>query len=219
MVISWKFSSSLHSNIQHIRKQIWRNYAKIIKDFWSILGRYHVNLWISLCCKKVFMMRSPLLQQSCNKYLPFSFSPVTSCFPNTPFHKSVSAPTCALKFPIRNVYSVGDTRRRASFTSSTKAWYSLVDLGAYTWNRHDDRSNTLSFNIQIRDPRGIQSDTQSGQPGACENPHTHLSSHTISTRIEEFPFAIQIDSSRASPFGWRNFDNIEMMPLCFLNQF
>ena len=31
-------------------------------------------------------MRSPLLQQRCNKYLPFSFSPVTPCFPITPFH-------------------------------------------------------------------------------------------------------------------------------------
>ena len=56
-----------------------------------------------------------------NKYLPFSFSPVTPCFPITPFHVSVSVPTCALKSPIRTVDSVADTRRRASFTSSTKA--------------------------------------------------------------------------------------------------
>ena len=38
------------------------------------------------------MMRSPLLHQSCNKYLPFSFSPVTPCFPITPFHVSVTVP-------------------------------------------------------------------------------------------------------------------------------
>ena len=68
----------------------------------------------SLCTgKKVFM--NPLLQQSSNKYLPFSVSPVTMCFPITPFHVSVSVPTCALKYPI------GDTRRRTSFTSSAKA--------------------------------------------------------------------------------------------------
>ena len=60
-----------------------------------------------------------LLQQSCNKYLPFSFSPVTPCFPITPFHVSVSVPTCALKSHIRTVDSGADTRRRASFTSST----------------------------------------------------------------------------------------------------
>ena len=143
---------------------------KSIKDFWSILGRYHVYLWTSLCWKKVFMMRSPLLQQSCNKYLPFSFSPVTPCFPITPFHVSVSVPTCALKSPIRTVDSVVDTRRRASFTSSTKAWYSLVAWGAYTCNRHNDRSNTLSFNIQTRDPKGIQSDTQSDKRGLVRIP-------------------------------------------------
>ena len=32
-VISWQFSTSLHSNVQHIRKQIWRNYAKIYQRF------------------------------------------------------------------------------------------------------------------------------------------------------------------------------------------
>ena len=74
----------------------------------------------SLYWKKVFMMQSPLLQQSCNNYLPFSFSPVTPCFPITLFHVSVSVPTCGLKSPTRTVDSVGDTRRRASFTSSTK---------------------------------------------------------------------------------------------------
>ena len=134
---------------------------KSIKDFWSILRRYHVYLWTTLCWKKVFMMRSPLLQQSCNKYLPFSFGLVTPCFPITPFHVSVSVPTCAIKSPIRTVDSVADARRRASFTSSTKVWYSLVALGAYTCNRHNDRSNTLSFNMQTRDSKGIQSDTQS----------------------------------------------------------
>ena len=44
----------------------------------------------------------------------------TPCFPITPFHVSVSVQTCALKSPIRTVDSVADTRRRASFTSSTK---------------------------------------------------------------------------------------------------
>ena len=83
------------------------------------------------------------------------------CFPITPFHVSVPISTCALKNPISNVNSVGDTRRRASFTSSTKAWCSFVALGARTYNKHNDRSNTLSFSIQIRDPKGIQSDTQS----------------------------------------------------------
>ena len=33
MVINWQFSTSLHSNVQHIRKQIWRNYAKIYQRF------------------------------------------------------------------------------------------------------------------------------------------------------------------------------------------
>ena len=59
------------------------------------------------------MMQSPLLQQSCIRYLPFSFSPVNPYFPITSFHVPVSVPTCSLKSPIRTVDSVGDTRRRA----------------------------------------------------------------------------------------------------------
>ena len=140
------------------KANLTKTMQKSIKDFWSLLGRYHGYLWTSLNWKKVFMMRSPLLHQSCNKYLPLSFIPVTPCFPITPFHVSVSVPTCALKSPIRTVDSVGDTRRRASFTSSIKAWYSFVALGAYICNRHNDRSNTLSFNTQTRDPNKIQSE-------------------------------------------------------------
>ena len=33
MVISWQFSTSLHWNVQHIKKQIWQNYAKIYCRF------------------------------------------------------------------------------------------------------------------------------------------------------------------------------------------
>ena len=40
----------------------------------------------------------------------------------------------------------------------------------------------------------------------------------FNTKIEEFPSAIPMNSSRATSFGWRNSDNIEMIPLCFLNQ-
>ena len=96
------------------------------------------------------MMRSPLLQ-SCNKYLPFSFSPVTPFFPITPFHISVSVPICALKSPLRTVDSIPDTRRRASFTSSTKAWYSLVALRAYTCNRHLAQSPIQYLALQHAD--------------------------------------------------------------------
>ena len=150
-----------------------------------------------MCWKKVFMMRSPLLQQSCNKYLPFSFSPVTRYFPITPFHIFLSISTCVLKSQIRTVNLVRDSRKRASFTSSTKFSYSLVTLRAYTCNRHDYRSKTLSFIIQTRDPKGIQSDTQSG-----ENPYTRFSRHIrISIKIKEFPSAIQIHSSRATSLG------------------
>ena len=112
------------------------------------------------------MMRSPLLQQSCNKYLPFSFSPGTLCFPITPFHVSVSVPTCALKSPIRTVDSAADTCRRASFTSST---IQIFTRGIYR-NRHNDRPNTLSFNIQTRDLKGIQSDIQSDKRGLVRIP-------------------------------------------------
>ena len=38
-------------------------------------------------------MRSPLLQHSHNKYLQFSFSPATPCFPIKLFHLSVSVET------------------------------------------------------------------------------------------------------------------------------
>ena len=69
------------------------------------------------------MMRSPLPQctPELNKYLPFLFSPMTACFLVTPFHVSVSVPMRVLKSSLGTVDSIGDPRRRASFTSSTKA--------------------------------------------------------------------------------------------------
>ena len=157
MVISWLFSTSLHSNVKHIRKQIWRNYAKIYQRFLihtRSIPRILVNLSV---VEKGIHDAETVATTELQKYLPFSFSPVTPDFPITPFHVSVSVPTCALISPIRTANSVGDTRRRAWFKSSTKAWYSLVALGAYTCNRHNDRFNTLSFNIQTRDPKEIQS--------------------------------------------------------------
>ena len=120
-----RFMQTSHTSENKYDKTI----QKFVKDFWSILGRYHVYLWTTLCWKKVIIMRSPLLQQSCNKYLPFSFSPVTTCFPITLLAIFVSVPTCALKSLIRTVDLVGDTRRRASFTSSTKSWGLLFKAG------------------------------------------------------------------------------------------
>ena len=128
-------------------------------------------------------------------------------------------PTCALKSPIRTADSVGDTRRKASFTLLTNARYSLVALGAYTCNRHNDQSNTLSFNVQTRDPKESNLAHSPTTGSLWESPY-RLSRHSrISTRIEEFPSAIQIHRSRATSFGWRNSDNIEMILLCFLKQF
>ena len=105
-------------------------------------------------------MGSPLLQQSWNKYFPFPLSSVTPYFLITPFHVSVPVSTCSVKSAIRTVDSVGDTQRTASFTSSTKAWYSFVALGAYTCSTNNDQSSNLIFNIQTRYPKEIQSDTQ-----------------------------------------------------------
>ena len=126
---------------------------KSVEDFWSILGRYRACLYTSLCWKTVFMMRNPLLQQNCNKYLPFSFSPVTPCFPIETFHASVSVPTCELKFPSWTADSVGHTWRRASLALSTKAWYSPVALEIYICTKHNVQSNTLSFNMPTCNPK------------------------------------------------------------------
>jgi len=40
---------------------------------------------------------------------------------------------------------MGDTLSRASFTLSTKAWYSLAALGAYTFNSHIDWFSTWAL--------------------------------------------------------------------------
>ena len=146
------------------------------------------------------------------------FTPERGCI--TPEKFGHLQKTMQLKSSIKTVDSVGDNLKRASFTSSTKAWYLLVTLGAYTCITHNDRSNTLSFNIQTRDPKGIQFDTQSDYRGLVRTPTPAWADILwISTRIEEFPSAIQIHSSGATSFGWRNAENIEMIPLCFLNQF
>ena len=65
-----------------------------------------------------------------------------------------------LKSPKRIVDSIDPTLWRALLTLSIKAWHSLTAFRAYIYNRHNDRSCTLSFNIQVRDPKGIQSNTQ-----------------------------------------------------------
>jgi len=116
-------------SIQHLvslerpahQKQVCRYDAKIYHRFllhtWSVPSKL-MNVSV---LKKVFVMRSPLLQQSCNRYLPFSFKHGTPCLPITPFHVSESVPVCALKSPMRTVKSEGDTLSSASFTSSTKA--------------------------------------------------------------------------------------------------
>ena len=189
--------------------------CKNLSDFWSILGRYHVYLWTSLCWKKVFMMRSPLLQQSCYKHLPFSFSPVTPCFPIKPFHVSVSVPTCALKFSTRTVDSVGDTWRRSSFILTTKAWYSLEAMAAYICNRHDDRSIILSFNMQTCDPKEIQFATQSDNQ-ACEISTLALADKLLGSAPE---YKSLHPPSKATFLSWKNTDTSDMIPLCFINQF
>ena len=78
---------------------------KSIRDFCPMFDLYHVYLWTSLCWKNVFMMLSPLLEQSCNKYWPFWFALAIPCLPITPFHVSLSVPTCALKSPKRTIDS------------------------------------------------------------------------------------------------------------------
>jgi len=182
---------------------------KSIIDFYSTLSLYQVKLWISLCWKKVFMMRSPLLQQNCNRYFPFSFKPGTPCLLITPFHFSVSVPMCALKSPMMIVDLKGDTLSRASFTSSTKAWYSLAALRAYTCNRHIDWFSTLSFKMQTRDPKGIQSDTQSANRGLVSIPLPNCADRLLDQlRNRRLPPAIQVHSSRATSLGWKNSDNI-----------
>ena len=170
MMISWQFSTLLHWTSSTSENKSDETMQKSIKDFWSILGWYHVYLWTSLCWKKVFMMQSPLLQQSCYKYLSLSFGPVTRCFPITPFHVIVSVATCSLKSLISTVNSVGDSCRKALFTSSTETYYSFVALGYISCNRHSNRSNTLSFNMQNRDPKGVQWNSQSDKRGSVRIP-------------------------------------------------
>ena len=106
-------------------------------------------------------MQSALLRQSCNKYRPFLFNAESPFQEITPFHVSQSVPMRALKSLKRILDSVDPTLWRASLTSPTKARYLLTALVSYICNRQNDRSFTLSFNLHARDPKGIQSNTQS----------------------------------------------------------
>ena len=76
------------------------------------------------------------------------------------------------------------------------------------------------LNVQHADPWSQRNPIKHtvSQPGSCETPHTRFSRPTmISTRIEKFSSPMQIKSSRATSTGWRNFYNIKMISLCFLN--
>ena len=67
----------LHSNVQHIRKQIWRKYAR---TYQTILFQTRsipcISVDLSAKGKGIHVCRA-LLQHSCNEYFPFSFIPVT----------------------------------------------------------------------------------------------------------------------------------------------
>jgi len=51
LVISWQFSTSFHSNVQHIRNQVCQHDAKIYIDFCSVLGLYQ-GYFCDICAGK-----------------------------------------------------------------------------------------------------------------------------------------------------------------------
>jgi len=150
--------------------------------------------------KNSILIQSPLLQQSWNRHLRFSFKPGTPCLPISPFHVCVSIPMCELKFFVRTVTQRVILESRALlFTSSSKAWYSLAALGTYTCNRHIDWFSTLSFNMQTRDPRGTQSSIPSDNRGLVVSPHPlvqtnldQLQNRRASTRHPGSPFPVRV---------------------------
>ena len=117
MVISWQFNTRFTRTSNTLENK-------------SVETIYYLACTTCICerlCagKKVFMILSPLLEQSCNKYWQFWFALAIPCLLITPFHVSLSVPTCALKYPKRTIDSEFATLERTSFTSCTKE-YSLV---------------------------------------------------------------------------------------------
>ena len=126
----WSVDNSVprfYLNIPHFRKHISRNnaklYRRLLRHTRSVLC---VLADISVLEKGILNAEPDLLQQSCNKYRPFSFNAVSPCLPITPFHGlsfnvSLSVPMCALKSPKTIIDFVDPTFWRTSLTSSTKA--------------------------------------------------------------------------------------------------
>ena len=109
-------------------------------------------------------MQCSLLQQSCNKYRPFSLNGGFSMPTNHAFPFFTVGSKVCIVIPQRFVDSVDLTLWRASLTSFTKAYIRLPHWG------HNGRSFILNFITQARDLKEIQLKTQSDNCGLVRIP-------------------------------------------------
>ena len=184
---------------QHLASLEHPAHQKTMEDFWSILNRYHVACervkrysWCGIRCYNraaIDTFRSHSVQ-----WLPVFWShPSTYCTSICVYsNKCVKIPCKDCRFSRLYLEKsiIYFIQKSLMFTRSIGSIYLQGNLIWHTiW-----------------------------QPAVYKNPHTRLSGHTrISTGIEELISAIQMYSSRATSLGWRNSNNIKMIPLWFIN--
>ena len=99
-----------------------------MSDLWPNESLHQVYLCKHMCWKKVLILHGSLLQLSCGRSLPLSFTSAPLSWAITPFH--IPAP-CALKSPNRIVKQLAITFRRASLLFSTYSWYRALEFEPY----------------------------------------------------------------------------------------
>jgi len=116
------------------------------------------------------IMHSALLQRSCSRSLPLSFTLALPCRPIAPSHTPVLVPTCALKYPKRIVDSLAPTFHKMSLVPSTNSRYGVLAFGAYTCTKQGKRSTSFNINTHILSPCGIHSSIQLSKRGLTSIP-------------------------------------------------
>jgi len=130
---------------------------------------HQVYLCKFLCRKKVFMMHSALLQDSCTRSLPLSFTSASPCRLITPFHSTPSFLNCALN-SAKLIADKGLTPSQGITNSFHEFRVQCTWVWAVYLDQISEPSNNLNLKMHTLSPSGINSSTQVGSWGLARIP-------------------------------------------------
>jgi len=150
--------------------------------------------------------------------LALSFTSESPWWSITPFHISVSCPTCALKSPKRIVDSLSLILCSTFLSSSTISGCYTFAFGPYICI---NAGSGLTIFPQHAHPfhRVIHSSTQHASWRLTSTPTLHGQTLPANAGVEKFPPIVQLNSVRTTTLSARDTNNIKGLPFGFLDQF